>query len=120
MSIFILFVSSSTTAPVICGFNGITKGLENFKGLQRTRRKLWNLGYYFLPSQTYLLVVILTAGILLEVIVLLRKLLGKITKSGGQALAFLLPYAITRNFSEAVSFSRWTFRQAESGRELMS
>ena len=47
---------------------------------ERKTRKPWNLGNYFLPSQTHLPVVILTAGISFEVIVLLRKLLGKINK----------------------------------------
>ena len=43
---------------------------------ERMTRKLWNFENYFLPSQTHLPVVIMTAGILSEVIVLLRKLLG--------------------------------------------
>ena len=56
----------------------------------RRTRNFWNLRNYFLPSQTHLPVVTLTAGILFEVIVLLRKLLGFFrTESGGQVLASL-------------------------------
>ena len=58
--------------------------------LERRTRKLWNLGNYFLSSQNHLPVVILTVGILFEVIVLFRKWLEKkIKKLGGQAVASL-------------------------------
>ena len=47
---------------------------------ERRARKIWNLGNYFLLSQTHLSVVILTANILSEVIALLREILGKYNK----------------------------------------
>ena len=70
----------------------------------RRTRKLWNLGNYFLPSQTHLTVVILAAGIFFEAIVLLRQLLGKKNKIRGSGASFFAYEA--RNFSEVVSFTR--------------
>ena len=62
---------------------------------ERKTRKLWNLGNYFLPSPTHLLVIILTASILFEGTVRLRELFGKsnkIRRSG--ASFFAMKHAI--------------------------
>ena len=55
---------------------------------EKKSRKLWNFRNCFFPSQTHLLVVILTAAILFEVIVLLRKLLRKKNKISGSSASF--------------------------------
>ena len=71
-------------------------------------RKLWNLENYFLPSKTHLPVIILTAGILFEVIVLLRNFLGKNNKIRGVRHQLLCHE--THKFLEAVLFSRWALQ----------
>ena len=62
-------------------------------------------------------VVILTACILFEVIVFLRKLLRKNNKIGGQVLAFLLSYASTQFFQSSVILKADPERERERERE---
>ena len=62
-------------------------------------------------------VVILTACILFEVIVFLRKLLRKNNKIGGQVLAFLLSCASTQFFQSSVILKADSERERERERE---
>ena len=78
---------------------------------ERRTGKIWKFGNYFLPCQTHLSFVILTADILFKVIVLLRKLLGKNNKiRESDASFFAMKHA---TFSMRCYFQGGLYRQVD-------